>query len=148
MTTEQTTMTKKCRGCGEELIPDVNWNKSRQKRYDYICTRCKSSDESKRARGTYRARANAAYNKGIRRGAVAPEGVSAVSFYPVAKDAMLFQKYGYVIHLDHIIPVAAAGCQCPSNLQSLGFDQHMQKSREDRRWVWLHNEVYGDNGAY
>ena len=148
MTTEQTTMTKLCRVCTEELTPDVNWNRSRQKRYDYICTSCKSAVEKKRVQGTYVARAAAAFNKGLRRGAVAPEGVSAVSFYPVAKDAMLFQKHGYVIHLDHIIPVAAAGCQCPSNLQSLGFDQHMQKSREDRRWVWLHNEVYGDNGAY
>ena len=116
MTTEQTTMTKVCRGCGEELVAGDNWRESRQKRYDYICTTCTNIQASKKSRGTYVARAIAAFKKGLSRGAVAPESVSAVSFYPVAKDAMLFQKHGYVIHLDHIIPVAAAGRRWPGSL--------------------------------
>jgi len=135
-------------GCGEYLVAGGNWRESRQKRWDYICNTCTKVQTSQRHRGTYRARAIAAFRRGLSRGALAPEGVDAISFYPVAKDAMLFQKHGYIIHLDHIIPVAAGGCQCPSNIQSLGYDQHMQKNKAESVWVWLHKQVYGDNGAY
>lgn len=133
---------KQCRDCSAELVVGTNWRPSRAKRYDNQCNACGRKGERER-QPPYKRLAINSMKRATRRGAYIPNGITPSDFNNVAIDTVLFRKHGYDPHVDHIIPIAAGGCHCPSNVQMLPSVNHVQKSRAEKVWLWLHAEVFG-----
>ena len=140
---------KSCRECSTELT-HANTTPSRVKRYDWICSACHkarlleydehiNSDRVKKKAKRLRRRA-------AERGA--PPMALSRDFEPIAKESLeLVKIQGYQVDVDHIIPISAGGCNCPSNLQVLSIEEHRHKTTKvDPVWLWLHEQTYPSQG--
>ena len=130
---------KCCRKCGTRLILDKNFLWSRQKRYDYICHDC-NLDQIRNYKSSIDTPVNRRLKKLTQRGKLRCEKSALL---PIVKEAEQ-QKLdtGITHHIDHIIPVGAGGCTCPSNLQVLLPSDHYAKSVTDKVWLWLHKQTF------
>jgi 5-methylcytosine-specific restriction endonuclease McrA len=60
-------------------------------------------------------------------------GCVSPDFRPMAEELVAKRKAHPEIefHIDHIIPVAEGGCNCPANLQILSKEQHLTKTARE-----------------
>lgn len=129
-----------CNHCDETLVVGSNWRPSRVKKYDYTCNRCGGSTDPvyKKARKIF------ARGKWRQPGEQI-DGITARFFKGIAYDFWLHKKHlPNDYHVDHIIPLASGGCNCPGNTQLMTAAAHREKTKAEAVWVWLHKEVYGD----